>query len=353
MTGRRTDRRRLRLESLDGSRLVDLVAALLYPAAEWVELSRRDHRADAFGCDIIGRESLGDLLYRSWVVSTVRADRVTADLLHSVVGTCIQSVSHVPDVLLVVATADVAERVRERFTEEATALGIANPILWTKSDLEARLFEERPDLLFTYFGISSFKRTRRVVRTIRRRIAIKNRMLKAFLRPVAERTEAPVQPYDKLRYSKVVLRSIDDHSYPSADRQIGHIRGWMEVGTYDFYHDGIEVILGTAVVLVDDDGAWAPVSIQQPFDATRYRRIRAFEVGRVPFTNIVTFDDVGDEYYAEPHVFCTFANAGLPFADYRYYAVEAPYRDKLRPEDMVELAVQGVAADRRLGILGR
>ena len=352
MTRRPGERRSLRLESLDESRLVDLVAALLYPSADWIELSRRDRRANGGGHDIIGRETLGELLSRTWVVQTVRAERATSDLIVSVTRECLKSVSRVPDVLLLVATVDVSDSVREGFVREATAIGVANPILWTKSDLEARLFDERPDLLFTYFGISSFKRTRRVVRTIRRRIAIKNRLLKAFLRPVGERAEVLVQPYDKLRFSKTVIRSIDDHSYPSADRQLGHIRGWMEVGTYDFYHEGLEVILGTAFVLIDDSGAWAPVSVRRSFDATRYRRIRAFEIGRIPFTNIVTFDDVGDEYYAEPHVFCTFANAGLPFADYRYYSVEAPYRDKLRPEHMVELGMPTATPGHQLGIVG-
>lgn len=349
--GRRTgERRSLRIQSLDDSRLVDLVAALLYPAAEWIELARHDHR-NAEGSDIIGREALGTLLTRTWMVKTWRGERGAPDSLLTLTRQCLRNVSHVPDVFLVVATTDVSDGVRERFLRESTTLGVANPILWTRSDLESQLFHERPDVLFTYFGISSFRRTRRVARTLRRRIAVKNRLLKAFLRPASERSETLVQPYDKLRYSKIVLRSIDDHTYPSADRQIGHIRGWMEVGTYDFYHDGLEVILGTAFVLIDDAGAWSPVSVRQSFDATRYRRIRAFEVGRIPFTNVVTFDEVGDEYYAEPHVFCSFSNAGLPFADYRYYSVESPYRDKLRPEQMIE-AADNLIPGRQLGIVG-
>jgi hypothetical protein len=332
--------------------LVDLVAALLYPSADWVELSRRDHRADVGGLAIIGRESLGDLLTRTWVVRTLRLDKVTPELIASNTRTSVGAMSRVPDVLLFVTPVDVSDSVRERFRQEATALGVASPVLWARSDLQARLFEERPDLLFTYFGISSFKRTRRAIRSVRRRIAIKNRLAKAFLRPVAERTEALVQPYDKLRFSKVLIRSIDDNSYPAAGRELGHIRGWMEVGTYDFYHDGFEVILGTAFVLVDDTGSWAPVSANQSFDATRYRRIKAFEIGRIPFTNIITFDDVGDEYYAQPHLFCTFSNAGLPYVDYRYYSVETPYRDKLDPLSMVELSPSALPS-RQLGIVGR
>jgi hypothetical protein len=352
MARRAGERRSLRIDSLDDSRLVDLVATLLYPAAEWVELARRDRHGSTDDCEIVGREALGDLLTRSWMVKTLRGERGAPGALLALTRSCLRSVSRVPDVFLVVATTDLSDGAREAFLREASTLGVANPILWTKADLEGQLFHERPDLLFTYFGISSFKRTRRVVRTLRRRIAIKNRLLKAFLRPASERAETLVQPYDKLRYSKIVLRSIDDHTYPSADRQIGHIRGWMEVGTYDFYHDGIEVILGTAFVLVDDTGAWSPVSVRQSFDATRYRRIRAFEVGRIPFTNVVTFDAVGDEYYAQPHVFCSFSNAGLPFADYRYYSVESPYRDKLRPEQMIEAADNPVPG-RQLGIVGR
>ncbi|HUQ80436.1 MAG TPA: hypothetical protein VM076_04840 [Gemmatimonadaceae bacterium] len=346
-------KRSLRFSSLEEDRFVDLVAALLYPSADWVELRRSDRRATASQFDIVARESLGDLLVRSWAVKTVRDDHVSADQRMAIVRQCLRAHPRVPDVFLLVLTTDVAESVRDQLLRELAAAGVTHAMVWARQELEAQLYNERPDLLFTYFGVTSFKRTRRTVRTLRRRIAIKRRLQKAFIKPVGERDDVLVQPYDKLRYPKVVVRSIDDHSYPSADHRLGHIRGWMEVGTYDFYYDGVEVILGTTFVLVDDAGAWSPVSLRQSFDATRYRRVRAFEIGRIPFTNIVTFDVDGDEYHAEPHVFCAFANAGLPFADYRYYAVEAPYRDKLLPDRMIDLGGPQDDLGRQLGIVGR
>jgi hypothetical protein len=347
-----SNKRSLRFSSLEDDRFVDLVAALLYPSADWNELRRSD-RAGSSQFDIIAREAVGDLLVRSWGVKTVRTEHLSADHIVTIARQCLRAHARVPDVFLIVLTTDVAESVRERYERELTALGVTHAMVWARQELEAQLYDERPDLLFTYFGVTSFKRTRRTVRTLRRRIAIKRRLQKAFIKPVGERADVLVQPYDKLRYPKMVIRSIDDHSYPSADHRLGHIRGWMEVGTYDFYYDGLEVILGTTFVLLDDAGAWSPVSLRQSFDATRYRRVRAFEVGRVPFTNIVTFDVDGDEYHAEPHVFCAFANAGLPFADYRYYAVEAPYRDKLLPDRMVDLGGPQDGLDRQLGIVGR
>jgi hypothetical protein len=346
-------KRALRFSSLEEDRLVDLVAALLYPSADWIELRRSDHRATSSPFDVVARESVSDLLVRSWVVKTVRAEHLSGDQVSTIVRQCLRASTRVPDVFLLVLTTDVAESVRERLLRELTDAGVTHAMVWARTELEAQLYDERPDLLFTYFGVTSFKRTRRNVRTLRRRIAIKRRLQKAFIKPVGERDEVLVQPYDKLRYPKIVIRSIDDHSYPSADHRLGHIRGWMEAGTYDFYYDGLEVILGTTFVLLDDAGAWSPVSLRQSFDATRYRRVRAFEVGRVPFTNVVTFDVDGDEYHAEPHVFCAFANAGLPFADYRYYAVEAPYRDKLLPDRMVDLGGPQDEMGRQLGIVGR
>jgi hypothetical protein len=66
--------------------------------------------------------------------------------------------------------------------------------------------------------------------------------------------------------------------------------------------------------------------------------IRTIETGRVPYEAVVDCDPAGDEFYREPHLFCVFASAGLPFAEYQYYPVEDPYRMRLLPEKMIDLA---------------
>jgi hypothetical protein len=40
--------------------------------------------------------------------------------------------------------------------------------------------------------------------------------------------------------------------------------------------------------------------------------------GCIPFRNIVEIDTMGDEYYAEPHIYCRFADAGAPYEEFRY-----------------------------------
>lgn len=326
-------RRRLLLDSLESVRLADLCGSLLFPAASWLWVERMPEGST--GPDFRGSEAVAQGVQHSWWIRILR-DRRRMKSIADIADEAIQSEAAAPDVLLVVLTFDVSDASVEALRDRAGTLGIRRVIVWSRSTIERVLHEERPDLLFAYFGVSIHRRWNQKVRALRRRVLLKKRLAADLLKDVADRDVSPAHPFEKFRFAKILLRSVDDESYPTAGATLGASRGWMEVATYDFYHDGIEVILGTVDVVIDENGYWAPIRARLAYDEKRFRSIRAFEIGRIPFEQIADHDVAGDEYYREPHLFCIFAAAGTPFAAYRYASVEDPFRVMLSPKMMLE-----------------
>src|SRR5690606_12865631 len=64
-------------------------------------------------------------------------------------------------------------------------------------------------------------------------------------------------------------------------------------------------------------GSWLAAEYQDtpPED---WLLINAFEIGNIPYDNIVDFDIEGDEFYICPHFYCRFDNLGEPYEEIWY-----------------------------------
>lgn len=159
---------------------------------------------------------------------------------------------------------------------------------------------------------------------IRRTLKLRNALRRALLRPAGERppTGRVTHPYQQFAHRRVVVRSLDDTTYPGTDDAREGISSWFRVGLYDFYPDGLEVILGITSALVDGDGTWR---LHRPdanaVHAPEERRVKVWCIGRIPFRFIRGWDIAGDEVYQDPHLYCTFANDGEPYEGVRYATV--------------------------------
>lgn len=50
-----------------------------------------------------------------------------------------------------------------------------------------------------------------------------------------------------------------------------------------------------------------------------WEKINAYEIGNIPYENIIDFDIEGDEFYNVPHVYCRFDNLGGPYESIWYH----------------------------------
>jgi restriction endonuclease len=239
---------RLHFTDLDPTRFEDLCLALIYPLYPWVEIQHYGRLGSDGGVDIFAQEQLDDESVRRWYVQCRRYSRATRATLERAVDDALAKASEVPHVLLIVVACDVRRDAYEEYKKYALGKGVSVPMLWTASLLEARLYAERKDLLFSYFGISAAQKARTEEVSIRRNLAIKRRVTKEFLKKNPSFDDVEGRPWGKFEYSEAIIHSVDDESYPNVDQQSAGISGWFKSEFCDLYHNGIEFLMRVQTV---------------------------------------------------------------------------------------------------------
>lgn len=128
-------------------------------------------------------------------------------------------------------------------------------------------------------------------------------------------------PYEKFAHSEVLIRSVEDKTYPELQDLVS-LGAWFKVEVWDFYHNGLEVIIWPQAGVVDKHGRWAVVEPGQEYDASKYQEVTLVRAGRIPWRNIVDYDLSGDRYYACPHIYCKYADNGSPYESVVYYLID-------------------------------
>jgi hypothetical protein len=155
-------------------------------------------------------------------------------------------------------------------------------------------------------------------RQIKHNLALKKRMEKDFLRRLDRRAK---WPYEKFAHSEILIRSVDDETYPELQDLVS-LGAWFKAEMWDFYHNGLEVIIFGERGIIDKHGKWAVVELGQEYDASNYQAVTLIRAGRIPWRNIVDYDLSGDRYYACPHVYCKYADNGSPYERVAYYLID-------------------------------
>jgi len=172
------------------------------------------------------------------------------------------------------------------------------------------------------------KRRRAAEDEIKRNLKLRRRLRRVLLKPRTELRDLPVfhRPYEKFAHSEVIIRSITDTTYPEVDDSPGPgISGWFKVELYDFYHNGLVVILGLDRGVIDTRGHWKVIRHDATYDESRFREIKVWHLGRVPWRNIRECDPDGDEYHNFPQLYCDFADNGMPYEDFVYAMLDEDY----------------------------
>ncbi|NQT57442.1 MAG: restriction endonuclease [Bacteroidetes bacterium] len=325
---------RLHFEDLSPSRFEDLCLMIFYRLIRWENIEHLGRVGSDGGIDIRATERSEDDKLETWYVQCKRYKSISFGETKKVIDKIIKKNGRVPDKLLLIVACDVTKKCFDDFQQYAVKKRVKLALLWSASLLEAKLYSEHKDLLFTFFGISMTKEIKNKISSIRKNIRLRSRMLKDFFRDRKEykREEAVYRPYIRLSYSEAIIHSIYDDDYPDVDEKKPGISPWFKVELYDFYYKGLEVIMRGCSGIIDQHGNWDVIEYGSDFDTMKYRSIRLLQTGRIPFENIVDYDLMGDEYYSGPHIYCEFKNSGMPYE-------ELPYRiheDGQYPEILLE-----------------
>jgi len=178
---------------------------------------------------------------------------------------------------------------------------------------------------------------------LKRNHRVRDELTRAFLKSLEERMALPRggPQYRKFAESEFIVHRLDDTAYPKSDDSPG-ISGWFKLEVFDFYFNGIEGILDIEYALVSEfTKSWSTLPedrAKEPFP-TGFWPIKVFKTGRIPWRNIRHYDLGGDEYYPFPHLYCLYADNGMPYEGFEYYQMpeSESYLFSLPSDGRVEL----------------
>ena len=202
---------------------------------------------------------------------------------------------------------------------------------------------------------SRMRSVKEAVTDLQRDHKMRDDLHRDLLKTPKERMELPrpTRRVSKFAHSEIIVHRVDDKTYPNIDDSPG-ISGWFKLEILDFYHGGLECILGIECALLDTETrAWSLISYEQSQSsfAGRFTKSNIFITGKIPWRNILYYDMRGDEYYPQPHLYCTFADSGEPYEGRGYSLVGGgeKYEWELRPDDRADVEVLLALAGTRDG----
>ncbi len=309
----------LHFTDLDPMRFEVLCESLVYRLAKWQRINHMGVLGSDDGVDIEAEEEIANGYKRTWYIQCKRYSKFSKKDVDLVFRPLIKN-RKIPDTLLLIVGCKVSAKTIEFFINKANEHDIKNPKIWTSSDIETQLFTKHHDLLFIFFGIDLNHQERKKEESIRRNLRLKKNLKKDLTKPINTSKKWFVN--DKFIYDEIIIHSIDDTSYPNSDSFEYGISSWFKTYPYDFYYNGLEVILGVEYAEVVEDGRIRLLEYNKYAEIKNNQNvIRVYRIGRIPFSMIVDYDPDGDEYYNCLHLYCNYGFNSSPYEKIIYRVI--------------------------------
>lgn len=142
------------------------------------------------------------------------------------------------------------------------------------------------------------------------------------------------EPWIKFRYHNVIIRSVDDKSFPVVDNKFKFkISSWFKGEFWDFYDNGIELISHGGTAIFDKDGYWDILDWRKDKreDNEKYKKVNYHTFLRIPYEFIVDYDMETDAYYGLPTIYVEYAKDDMPYEEILFG--RGGYYDKHNPKN--------------------
>lgn len=357
----------LHFEDLEPHRFEDLVRQLAYGFRPWSALEAtgrlgKDEGVDIRGIEVVGRGRSGDAdgeeedaeieddgpEEREWRIQCKRYRAIRPKLMREIVAEAVPDPSQAPYALVVAAACDVSAQTMAAFRDELHTRNVREGHLWTKAHLEDLLFlPENDSLLFAYFGISLSLRRRSRLQEVRREIAVRRKILRAF----------GLKTYGELVIKDVLVRDVADTRYARENEvqafaalrcppwHFGQVLGFegrnlavsrrgfegrlRPDGTWDILPETASswVQMAEAYAEVYPESTLARERTRENWERTQTRldgvpereRVYVHEVWLLPFGAIVEIDPTGDPLCEGVHLYCEFDGEFGPYRPQAFY----------------------------------
>ena len=339
---------RLHFEDLSPDRFEHLCTGFVYRMGEWKTINSFAGTGGDDGIDIKATELSTD---KTWYIQCKRYKEISKAQLRDIIDKIIEKNEIIPDVILTIVACNVSKPNTEDYEIYPKSKGINEPKLITATVLEAMLYKDHEDLLFTYFGINLKKSDISNETIVKKRLQMKQKFKKEFTELYSGNSyDLFEDPRLQFKYSRVIIRDIEDKLFPGAEPET-NIPGWFKYNLYDTNQEHFEVIIDVSYVLIDKDGSWDIISHTdkegnyQSDDPREdnYHKEKVYVIGQIPYENIVAFDLNGDDYYGLKTIFCNFTFPNefvkkVPMRSYKYDIIQEDTRNiRLDDEDRKNL----------------
>jgi len=342
----------LHFEDLESHRFEDLVRQLAYDFKEWRKLEATGRAGSDDGFDIRGwevwkqpeasdndEEELPSEPFedRLWLIQCKREKAINPKKLSNYLAEI--DFSNIHGVIFA-AACDFSKKAKDIFIEACRKAGVQECYLWGKAELEDLLFQPKNDhLLFAYFNIS---------------LQIRKRSLKSNLRSMLVTKRKLHRALKNGSFPYVLLRDPSDDRYPYLQENNPDDVKWRVARFDKFITFGPEFVLRRHFAYLADDGiGWDFVedindeelsSHQNPWakgekDFALRQRVYAFwdalpehnkawlEIsGVIPYEDILEVDDLGDDWFEQPHIYVSFQHHECSPYKYRVGVVRTRHR---------------------------
>ena len=196
---------------------------------------------------------------------------------------------------------------------------------------------EKISSLLNQEGIKPTTKRRTSSSTIlKKKLSLKKRLQKDLLYEVDRKLWEHLrhEPWIKFTYHNVIIRSVDDKSFPGGDdKDESKMSSWFKGEFWDFYDNGIELISHGGTAIFDKEGYWDILNWRKDKreENEKYTKVSYHTFLRIPYEFIVDYDMETDAYYGLPTIYVEYAKDDMPYEEILYG--RAGYYDKQNPKN--------------------
>lgn len=317
---------RLHFTDLSHERFEDMSLNMIYRLNNLNNIQHLGKLGKDGGVDISANENSLDGV-KHWFIQCKRYSSLASAEIKKIIDKIVSSNAQLPDTLLIITACNVSRTTIEFMRKYSQECGIPVSLIWDASILEATLYKDYHEILFTYFGISIPKKRMDNAAKIRYTLKMRKRIEKdfankEFLSDTANWHRAMREPRLKFITDEVYVRSIDGVGQPM---EHGNWPAkWFKGYLHNFYDNGLEFRLDAvsgSEVIFDKDGNWEPLTNknERQRDNPKYQVVKTMRLGRLPYHSIVEYDLESDSYTEGPYLYCHFDYEGESPFEKIYY----------------------------------
>lgn len=154
---------------------------------------------------------------------------------------------------------------------------------------------------------------------IKRNLALKKRIQKDFILKLEDKhwRRAIYEPIIKFNYRQVIIRSVENDTFPEDNSKPNEMSNWFKADLWDFYDNGIEILGHGGRAIFDNNGNWDILKWENDKrnDNSKYRIVPFNDFLRIPYDFIVEYDMDTDPYYGLPAIYVEYAKDGMPYEE--------------------------------------